>query len=791
MAVNDYAPHYQAAGERYNVDPMLLRALAQVESDENPNIPDSSAGAQGPMQIMPKTQQGLGMKPGDAKDYSLAVHAGADLMDRNLKQYGGDVGKAVLAYHGGTDEKNWGPKTRDYLRKVTEKYQTIRGGSKPEEEDDAFSAAFAGKTVPKPEENDPFSHAFTAQPKPAAPVSGPPTDAPKPSAQPSAAIEAGAPETSRMDRLVREEFKEPLGPSDKFLDAIGLNAGGPSGILRAPARGALTVGDAAMRAGNVLMKGTAGAAGDVGEIAAHVAPGLFHAEPATVGRQLERDVYGMGVQAGASPVGVHVPEVPPRSPTAVALARATDEAMPQVGNRLIPQGVEPPMEAPAASAAPEAAAPSLPAPGVSAGPQTANPAPAATNALQAPMRAAEEAPAAAEPEMTLPKEFKPRKTPVVTEAAADREANRIIQHFASDGPKAVDTAAGLTGEHRTLAQATGNAGLAALERSAQAVNPNAFTAKAATRGEARANHLQEVTGTAADIDALEATRDASTARSREAAFKDAQPVSPSPVVKAIDDALASPEGQRDAVRTALTGIRNKLIQVDPATGAQTLQTDPAQLYGVRKAIGDAISPKAAGTAGDARLAAHELIDVQRELDKVIEGGAPGYKGYMKSFAEQSKPIEALHYLQGLKMTDANGHITLQKVDNAIKGIEKQRNLPGPRAAKSISEEQFNKLMQLRDDLRIEGHSALGKGIGSDTVQKLATNSKVQYLSGVNLAGVPLLGLEGLMHSPGVAMTAGAAKLGLSKLSARGNELVYQKLMNKLLNPEEGARALQE
>lgn len=217
MPAQDYTPHYRAAGERYNIDPMLLRALAQVESDENPNISDSSAGAQGPMQIMPKTQQGLGMKPGDARNYELAVHAGADLMDQNLKQYGGDVSKAVLAYHGGTDEKNWGPKTRDYLRKVTEKYSGLKAELQT---DDDLLRTMGAVAQPRKGAATPAANAGSAAPsdddllKVMATVGRPGKAAvPAATTPPLAAAEPGAPEPA-----------QPAGPGPSTLEGIGKGA---------------------------------------------------------------------------------------------------------------------------------------------------------------------------------------------------------------------------------------------------------------------------------------------------------------------------------------------------------------------------------------------------------------------------------------------------------------------------------------------------------------------------------------------------------------------------------------
>lgn len=61
-----------------------------------------------------RQRTGKELDPFDFHDglYMAALH-----MRENVRRYGNEE-QAVLAYHGGTDPKNWGPKTQDYLRKV-------------------------------------------------------------------------------------------------------------------------------------------------------------------------------------------------------------------------------------------------------------------------------------------------------------------------------------------------------------------------------------------------------------------------------------------------------------------------------------------------------------------------------------------------------------------------------------------------------------------------------------------------------------------------------------------------
>lgn len=87
----------QAAAQRYGVDPDLVHAVIQVESDYNPDC-TSSAGAVGLMQLMPGTAAGLGV--GDARDPSQNIAGGVRYLRGQLDRFH-DVDLALAAYNAG------------------------------------------------------------------------------------------------------------------------------------------------------------------------------------------------------------------------------------------------------------------------------------------------------------------------------------------------------------------------------------------------------------------------------------------------------------------------------------------------------------------------------------------------------------------------------------------------------------------------------------------------------------------------------------------------------------------
>ncbi|MGY6499372.1 MAG: lytic transglycosylase domain-containing protein [Acidimicrobiales bacterium] len=91
-----YAGMFNAAGTRHGVDPRLLAAVAQVESNFNPNAV-SPAGARGLMQFMPATAAGMGIDP---MDPAQAIDGAARYLRTQMDTFG-SVELALAAYNAG------------------------------------------------------------------------------------------------------------------------------------------------------------------------------------------------------------------------------------------------------------------------------------------------------------------------------------------------------------------------------------------------------------------------------------------------------------------------------------------------------------------------------------------------------------------------------------------------------------------------------------------------------------------------------------------------------------------
>ncbi|WP_432778228.1 transglycosylase SLT domain-containing protein [Burkholderia gladioli pv. alliicola] len=123
-------------------------------------------------------------------------------------------------------------------------------------------------------------------------------------------------------------------------------------------------------------------------------------------------------------------------------------------------------------------------------------------------------------------------------------------------------------------------------------------------------------------------------------------------------------------------------------------------------------------ARDNNLGASErraITNTQNQFLGWLDNQSPEYAGARASYAEQTQPIEAQEYLQGLNVTDANGNVTLPKIDSAIKKTEQLRTTPGLNAAKNLTDAQMSQLYALRDGLRT---AAAGPDVSAFTPEQI-------------------------------------------------------------------------
>ncbi|HBW47369.1 TPA: hypothetical protein DEF17_05500 [bacterium] len=120
-APENIKPLIEAAAAKYNISPQVIESMARHESSFNPRAV-SPKGAMGIMQIMPDTQNMLGVT--DPFDPAQSIDGGAKYLRMMLDRFGGDMPKALAAYNAGPDSVsryNGIPpyqETRNYVGKI-------------------------------------------------------------------------------------------------------------------------------------------------------------------------------------------------------------------------------------------------------------------------------------------------------------------------------------------------------------------------------------------------------------------------------------------------------------------------------------------------------------------------------------------------------------------------------------------------------------------------------------------------------------------------------------------------
>jgi len=110
---------------------LLVSVLTRGERSNADQV--SEAGARTPFQIIPATRKAVLDKYGiDAYlNPQTAAEAAGLLLKESLDRNQGNIVLAAAEYHGGTDPKNWGPRTKSYMQRVSQGVRELTAQAAP------------------------------------------------------------------------------------------------------------------------------------------------------------------------------------------------------------------------------------------------------------------------------------------------------------------------------------------------------------------------------------------------------------------------------------------------------------------------------------------------------------------------------------------------------------------------------------------------------------------------------------------------------------------------------------
>lgn len=324
-----------------------------------------------------------------------------------------------------------------------------------------------------------------------------------------------------------------------------------------------------------------------------------------------------------------------------------------------------------------------------------------------------------------------------TQAGREAIAGGVLRQLSREPESAIKAMEGyqapIGGYTPTAAQASRDFGLISAETPIRALDT---TGKFATQiGEANQARLAILDRLAKDKAAVESAlvkRDEVTSPLREAAFAKST-VSPETfqsavtlnVNKTIDDILASDAGARGTVENTMNWAKTQIQR----------GTTPARLYEVRKDLRTAAQGLLDKEGSQYSLAKGQLEQVIRAVDDTIDSAAPGYKDYLKKYAQSSKGIERLEAAQEFKgkvLTTTpdpsrvgDYMISQPAFTRAIRAAEKDTNL---------SKTQLAVLTKVAEDLDAGVLQRAGKVPGSDTFKNLSTANVIGAFIGKQMFG---------------------------------------------------------
>lgn len=391
-----------------------------------------------------------------------------------------------------------------------------------------------------------------------------------------------------------------------------------------------------------------------------------------------------------------------------------------------------------------------------------------------------------------------------TRAGQEKIAARTLQEFASNPNTAAAALRSaetfVPGSAPTMAQASGDAGLAQLERTL-ANNPESGKLLSDVYSAQRAARLQaigDVAGTPAKREAAVAAREAAAGPLYKQATRAVYEMDP-----AIEALLKTPIGKQalDRAKTVAanegrpfqftTETRAPFSGVGGAQSQTSKQITGQALQDLKMGLDDMLSNPMSGIA---KSEANAAKGIRGQIVDWMEGQNPAFKAARATYAEKSKPINTMDVADALmeKMqpalarygatTQEHAAAYARALEAAKETVKKSTGIDKP--LDQVIDKQAAKILDniAKDMGRSVNAQNLGRGVGSNTAQNLAAQNLLRRTLGPT--GLPQSWSESnvlqLMLSP---------YTGVAKLSG-AEQKVLERLVQASTNPADAAALLQ-
>ncbi len=375
---------------------------------------------------------------------------------------------------------------------------------------------------------------------------------------------------------------------------------------------------------------------------------------------------------------------------------------------------------------------------------------------------------------------------------------RAAGPYADDVAQRLESARPIVpGSRPTVGQAARNPGIAAMERTATAIDPTvggAYGERLAAQNQARIGALERVAGNLDDA-----------TKARRSATEGLYTFAKDRVVNADDELralLSRPSAQRAWKRAQeiateqgdeifLKGNAGREVVQTGADGIPQIMRLPAEadefsvkgLHYLKRGLDDIMDgTKAEGLGNVSRDA---MQGTKKALLKWLEKNVPEYEQARATYEAMSRPVNQAQIRDALLQTvdPLTGKLSPRAYSRALNDKTAARATGFDRAtlAGTMDPEQLGMLNAIRRDLRRANYAASANRSGSDTVQKLA------YSNLIDATGIPTW----LRLIPGAEAAGNIGLRGADALYSRANQEIAGLLAETMLDPQRAGLLMRE